>query len=31
MPDEILGINGKNIYSGDIPLNMDIVEVLKSI
>jgi hypothetical protein len=31
MPDEILGIDGKNIYSCDIPLNMDIVEVLKSI
>lgn len=31
MPDEILGIGGKNIYSCDIPLNMDIVEVLKSI
>lgn len=31
MPDEILGINGKNIYSNEIPLNMDIVEVLKSI
>jgi hypothetical protein len=31
MPDEILGIDGKNIYSCDIPLNMDIVEVLKNI
>jgi hypothetical protein len=31
MPDEILGINGKNIYSGDIPLNNDIIEVLRKI
>jgi hypothetical protein len=31
MPDEILGINGRNIYSNEIPLNMDIVEVLKKI
>ena len=31
MPDEVRGINGKDIFSGDIPLNRDIVEVLKKI
>ena len=31
MPDEIRGINGKDIFSSEIPLNKDIVEVLKKI
>ena len=31
MPDEIQGINGKNIKSGDIPLNTDIIEILGKI
>ena len=31
MPDKVCGINGKDIFSGDIPLNKDIVEVLKKI
>jgi len=31
MPEVIRGINGKNIYSSDIPLNNDIVEVLRKI
>ena len=31
MPDEVLGVNGRNIYSNEIPLNMDVVEVLKKI
>lgn len=31
MPDEVLGINGKNIYSNEVPLNVDIIKVLKKI
>lgn len=31
MPDEVIGINGKNIYSSDIQLNTDIIEILKQI
>ena len=31
MPDVVYGINGKNIYSSDIQLNTDIVEILLNI
>lgn len=31
MPDEVKGINGKNIHTGDIPLEPNIVEILLSI
>ena len=31
MPDIVRGINGKDIYSSDIPLNSDILEVLRKI
>ena len=31
MPNEVLGINGKNIYSSDVPLSNDIIEVLRRI
>jgi hypothetical protein len=31
MPEGIYGINGKNIYSRDIPLNEDVVELLLKI
>ena len=31
MPEAIYGINGKNIYSRDIPINEDILEVLLKI
>lgn len=31
MPEAIYGINGKNIYSRDIPLNNDILELLAKI
>jgi hypothetical protein len=31
MPDAIYGVNGKNIYSRDIPLNEDVVKVLVNI
>ena len=31
MPDEVRGINGKNVYSSDIPLNTDVLEVLRKI
>lgn len=31
MPDAIYGINGKNIYSSDIPFNEDIIKVLVNI
>lgn len=31
MPEGIYGINGKNIYSHEIPLNEDIVELLLKI
>ena len=31
MPEAVYGINGKNIYSSDIPLNQDIIEVLVNI
>ena len=31
MPDVVYGINGKNIYSSDIPLNPGIVEILVNI
>lgn len=31
MPDKIYGIKGKNIYTSDIPLNDDVLEILKNI
>ena len=31
MPEAIYGINGKNIYTGDIPLNEGVIEVLQKI
>jgi hypothetical protein len=31
MPDVVYGINGKNIYSSDIPLNNNIAEILVNI
>ncbi len=31
MPDMIYGIRGKNIHTSDIPLNDDILEILKNI
>jgi hypothetical protein len=31
MPDAIYGIRGKNIYSGEIPLNKEILETLVQI
>ena len=31
MPDVVKGISGKDIYSSDIPLNIDILEVLRKI
>jgi hypothetical protein len=31
MPDIIKGINGKNIYSSDIPVDMNIAEILRNI
>jgi hypothetical protein len=31
MPDMIYGIRGKNIHTSDIPLNDDILEILKKI
>ena len=31
MPDEIYGIRGKKILSSEIPINTDVLEVLKSI
>jgi hypothetical protein len=31
MPDIIKGIRGKLIYSSDIPVNMDIAEILKQL
>ena len=31
MPDAVYGIRGKNIYSQDIPLNNDIIEILVKI
>ena len=31
MPDEVRGINGKNIHTGDIPLDMNVIEILRKI
>jgi len=31
MPDEVSGINGKTIYSSDIPLEPNIAEILRNI
>ena len=31
MPEAIYGINGKNIFSRDVPLNPDVIEVLRKI
>lgn len=31
MPDAIYGINGKNVYSRDIPLNEDVIKILLTI
>jgi hypothetical protein len=31
MPDEVTGINGKTIYSSDIPLEPNIAEILRKI
>jgi hypothetical protein len=31
MPDVVYGINGKNIYTSDIPLETDVVEILRKI
>ena len=31
MPEAIYGINGKNIHTGDIPINYDIAEILERI
>lgn len=31
MPEAVYGINGKNIYTGDIPLNEGVIEVLQKI
>jgi hypothetical protein len=31
MPDAIYGINGKNIYTGDIPIDVNVVEILGKI
>ena len=31
MPDEIIGIKGKTIYTGDIPLEPNVAEILLSI
>jgi len=31
MPDVVYGINGKNIYTGDILINYDIAEILDKI
>ena len=31
MPDVVVGINGKNIYSSDIPLETNIAEILTKI
>jgi hypothetical protein len=31
MPDVIKGINGKNIYSSDLPVDMNIAEILRNI
>jgi hypothetical protein len=31
MPEAVYGINGKNIYTGDIPINYDIAEILDKI
>jgi len=31
MPDVIKGINGKNIYSSDLPVDMHIAEILRNI
>jgi hypothetical protein len=31
MPDAIYGIHGKNIYTRDVPLNNDVIEVLQKI
>jgi len=31
MPDVVIGINGKDIISSDIPVNMSIVKVLRSL
>jgi hypothetical protein len=31
MPDEVKGINGKTIYSSDIPLESNIAEILRNI
>lgn len=31
MPDEIIGIRGKNIYTSDIPLDLNIAEILVNI
>ena len=31
MPDEVRGINGKNIYTSDIPLDQNVAEILQRI
>jgi len=31
MPDAVYGINGNNVYSSEIPINTDILEVLRKI
>jgi hypothetical protein len=31
MPDEIRGVNGKNIHTSEIPLDMNIIEILRKI
>jgi hypothetical protein len=31
MPEAVYGIRGNNIYSRDIPLNTDIIEILQKI
>ena len=31
MPDAIYGINGKNIHTGDIPIDINVVEILGKI
>jgi hypothetical protein len=31
MPDVVYGINGKNIYTSEIPLDTDVVEILRKI
>ena len=31
MPDVVYGINGKNIYTSQIPIDLDVVEILRKI